>query len=97
MPPEQKLELEERRLEAALEELRERPDALLCLEVEIEDWDFDIPSEIAGLPVYFSSHLINETYRQERMYKKIPWVPIWKKSAHLDSIGAFNAAYLETE
>ena len=97
MTPEQKLELEERRLEAALKKLKEKPNALLFLETECHEWDFDIPKKICGLPVYYSGHLINETYRRNQDYQGIPWVPMWSKSCHIDNIHTFNATYIEKE
>ena len=94
----EKLEREIRKVTEALKKLSETPAGLLFLEVEMDtEWDFDIPSEIQGLPVFFSGHLLNRAYPKNDEYKGIPWVPIWKICAHYDNIRDFNETYLDTE
>lgn len=97
MTTEEKIELEKRRLEAALKELDSKPDALLFLESEACGRDFDIPDKIHGLPVFYSSHLLNRVAARGYECSGVPWVPIWRNENSFYNVRDFNETYLELE
>lgn len=95
---EEKEKLIKRKLEAALAELEEKPEALLFLSREEDDYDYDVPQEICGLPVFFHPWLLNNLAQMEAA--PVPWIPLWRKYdpyTSLEYIENFNETYVDTE
>lgn len=96
MTPELKLEKMTAALNAALNELDDQPHALLFLAWEEDCFDYDVPENIAGLPVMHHQYLRNKLgcgYGES-----IPWIPIWKSypaTASLEYLENFNETYLK--
>jgi len=98
MTCDQKFEQIKRKLAAALKELEEPPDALLFLEWEEMEWDYDLSETICGLPIYFHKSLRHIVGLGNS--SSVPFAPIWsdyKKSPELEYIENFNDTYEMTE
>lgn len=97
-----KLKLIERKLTAALKELDkcEAPAPSAFLFLEWEEDEYDIPSEICGLPVFRHPRLINSFAYHEGYATRIPWVPLWvvdNTYIPQEYLENFNYVYENTE